>query len=129
MKLTERDSAINRAKRYGDAIKASLSPMGSDILDILSFFRRVETVFERYAVPTDLQADLLQPYLNLKSRGIVCRMDPKLSRDYGAVRDLILREHKLTPAAYLEYFNTATKTATETCVMYSLGCRQCWNTM
>ena len=119
MKLTERDSAINRAKRYGDAIKASLSPMGSDILDILSFFRRVETVFERYAVPTDLQADLLQPYLNLKSRGIVCRMDPKLSRDYGAVRDLILREHKLTPAAYLEYFNTATKAATETCVMYS----------
>ena len=54
MKLTERDSAINRAKRYGDAIKASLSPMGSDILDILSFFRRVETVFERYSVPADL---------------------------------------------------------------------------
>ena len=50
-----------RAKRYGDAIKASVTVMSSEPLDVVLFFRHIEAVFDCYKVPTDLQAALLQP--------------------------------------------------------------------
>ena len=70
----EKDSVVMRAKRYGDAIKASVTVMGSEPLDVVLFFRHIEAVFDRYKVPTDLQAALLQPYLNAKARSVVARM-------------------------------------------------------
>ena len=87
-KRDERESAVNRAKRFGDAIKASLFQMGHDPMEMPSFFRHVESVFSRFKVPGDLQADLLQPFLNAKARTIVARMDPLSSRRYETVRDL-----------------------------------------
>ena len=117
-KRGERESAVNRAKRFGDAIKASLFQMGHDPMEMPSFFRHVESVFSRFKVPGDLQADLLQPFLNAKARTIVARMDPLSSRRYETVRDLILKEHKLTPATYLEHFNCITRPENETCVMF-----------
>ena len=117
-KRGERESAVNRAKRFGDAIKASLFQMGHDAMEMPSFFRHVESVFSRFKVPGDLQADLLQPFLNAKARTIVARMDPLSSRRYETVRDLILKEHKLTPATYLEHFNCITRPENETCVMF-----------
>jgi hypothetical protein len=122
-KVEERESAVNRAKRYGDAIKTSLFNMGQDVMEMPSFFRHVEAVYTRYTVPDDLQASLLQPYLNAKSRSIVGRMDPLLSQDYVKVRDLILKEHKLTPATYLEYFNSTVFAEDETCVMFAARLR------
>ena len=59
-----------RAKRYVDAIKASVTVMGSEPLDVVLIFRHIEAVFDRYKVPTDLQAALLQPYLNAKAQYI-----------------------------------------------------------
>ena len=117
-KRDERESAVNRAKRFGDAIKASLFQMGHDPMEMPAFFRHVESVFFRFKVPGDLQADLLQPFLNAKARTIVARMDPLSSRKYETVRDLILKEHKLTPATYLEHFNSITRPENETCVMF-----------
>ena len=60
----------------------------------------------------------MQPFLNAKARTIVARMDPLSSRRYETVRDLILKEHKLTPATYLEHFNCITRPENETCVMF-----------
>jgi len=114
----EHDSTVFRVKRYGDAIKTSLYSMGQDVMEIVSFFRHVESIYKRYEVPTELQADLLQPYLNAKSRSIVGRMDPLLSKDYVQVRNIILKEHKLTPATYLEHFNSTVFAEGETCVMF-----------
>ena len=118
-KREERDSVVNRAKRYGDAIRTSLFHMGQETLEIISFFRHVEGVFNRYEVPDDLKADLIQPYLNQKSRSIVGRMDPQLSKNYAQIRDIILKENKLTPAAYLEHFNSIVCGENETCVMFA----------
>jgi len=118
-KREERDNVVNRAKRYGDAIRTSLFHMGQETLEIISFFRHVEGVFNRYEVPDDLKADLIQPYLNQKSRSIVGRMDPQLSKNYTQIRDIILKENKLTPAAYLEHFNSIVCGENETCVMFA----------
>lgn len=118
-KRDERESVVNRTKRYGDAIKTSLFHRGQETLEIISFFRHVEGVFNRYEVPDDLKADLIQPYLNQKSRSIVGRMDPQLSKNYTQIRDIILKENKLTPAAYLEHFNSMVCGENETCVMFA----------
>ena len=114
----EHDSTVFHVKRYGDAIKTSLYSMGQDVMEMVSFFRHVESIYKRYEVPTDLQADLLQPYLNAKSRSIVGRMDPLLSKDYVQVCNIILKEHKLMPATYLEHFNSTVFAEGETCVMF-----------
>lgn len=118
LKREERDNVVNRAKRYGDAIRTSLFHMGQETLEIISFFRHAEGVFNRYEVPDDLKADLIQPYLNQKSRLIVGRMDPQLSKNYADIRDIILKENKLTPATYLEHFNSIVCGENETCVMF-----------
>ena len=114
----EKDSVIARAKRYGDAIKASLTVMGPEPLDVVSFFRHIEAVFDRYQVPSNLQAALLQLYLNAKARNVVARMDPTLYHEYNAVRDVILKEHELSPRSYLEFFNSPSRSSGETYVMY-----------
>ena len=104
----EKESVGNLAKRYGDAMKASVKPMGPEMLDVVLFFRHIEAIFQRFDVPVNLQAALDQPYLNDKARSVVSRMDPDLCNDYKAVREVILKEHKLTPCAYLELFNKLT---------------------
>jgi len=45
-------------------------------------------------------------------------MNPDLCDDYNSVRDVILREHRLTSCAYLELFNKLTRAQGETTVMY-----------
>ena len=46
------------------------------------------------------------------------RMDPDLCNNYNSVRDVILKEHKLSSCAYLELFNKLTRVQGETSVMY-----------
>ena len=92
--------------------------MGPEPLDVVLFFRHIGAVFDRYKVPTDLQAALLQPYLNAKARSVVARMDPSLYHDYKAVRNVILKEHELSPRCYLDFFNTLSRSSGETYVMY-----------
>jgi len=111
-------SVVNLAKRYGDAMKASVKTMGPEMLDVVLFFRHIESIFKRFDVPAKLQAALIQLYLNDKARSVVSRMDPSQCDDYKTVRDVILKEHKLTPCAYLDLFNKLTRTVGETTVMY-----------
>jgi len=104
----EKVSVVNLAKRYGDAMKASVKTIGPEMLDVVLFFRYIESIFKRFDVPAKLQAALIQPYLNDKARSVVSRMDPSQCDDYKIVRDVTLKEHKLTPCAYLDLLNKLT---------------------
>jgi len=109
---------VYKAKRYGDAVKASVTQMGPDPLSVVLFFKHIEAAFDRFQVPDNLKAVLIQPYLNAKSRSVVSRMDPSACNDYTSVRDEILCEHKLSPCAYLDIFNKLTQERGETTVMF-----------
>ena len=61
---------------------------------------------------------LLQPYLNEKSQSVVARMDPILCKDYTAVHNVTLKEHRLSPCTNLDLFNTLRQSVGETAVMY-----------
>ena len=67
----EKESVVNLAKRYGDAMKASVKTMGPEMLDVVLYCRHSEAIFKRFDVPAKLQAALIQPFLNDKARSVV----------------------------------------------------------
>ena len=99
-------------------MKTSVKQTGPGMLGHVLFFRHTEAIFQTFDVPVNLQDALFQPYLNDKARSVVPRMDPGLCDDYKAIREVILKEHKLTPCAYLELFNKLTRAPDETTVVF-----------
>jgi len=77
---------------FGDAIRASAIRMGPDIMDIIPFFKNVENLFKVHAVPCDLQAVLILPFLGDKAKILLTQLDPTMAADYGQLKDAILRE-------------------------------------
>ena len=63
-----RDSSVAKGKLFGDAMRASAIRMGADPIDAIPFFRNVEQLFHVYGVPSALQAILIRPFLNEKSK-------------------------------------------------------------
>ena len=112
-------SVVHRAKLFGDAMKNSIVRMPIDVVELGSYFKDVEQLFASFEVPEDLRAQLLRPHLNEKAKTLVARMDPAQSTDYNAVKEMLLREFKLSPAVYLEKFNNEGKKQDETYVLYS----------
>jgi transposase InsO family protein len=112
-------SVVHRAKLFGDAMKNTIARMPMDVVELGSYFKDVEQLFTNFEVPEDLRAQLLRPHLNEKAKTLVARMDPAQSTDYKAVKEMLLREFKLSPAVYLEKFNSEPRKPDETFVLYS----------
>ena len=110
---------ISQTKLFADALKGSMPRMPSDVVHLLTYFKDVEQLFAKFEVPVGLQAQFLRPYLSEKATLLVSRMDADKASDYKAVKTMLLREFKLSPAVYLEKFNTDTRKQDETCLMYS----------
>ena len=54
-----RNSPVVMGKLFGDAMTASAIKMGSDPVEIVSFFKNCEQLFAVYSVPKSLQAILI----------------------------------------------------------------------
>ena len=109
---------VNKAKMYGNALRASMTMMPEDNVEVLAFFRDCEGQFDKYEVPQDLRSLLIRPYLNKRAKLLVSRMDPGTADDYQSLKSTILRELKLSPNAYYEKFQTLVKQETETFVLF-----------
>jgi len=112
-------SLVSRTKLFGDALKGTMARMPVEVVHLLTYFKDVEQLFVKFEVPDELKAQLLHPYLNEKAKLLISRMDPTKASDYNAVREMLLREFKLSPAVYLGKFNTDVRKQEETCLMYS----------
>jgi len=112
------DSPASLFKRYGDALRGTLSRMPSDAVDLPAFFENAERIFDDIKAPATIRAQLLLPYLSDKARVLVSKMDQTRASSYTAVKALILREYKMTPLTYFNRYQTATKHADETYVMF-----------
>ena len=110
---------VSKTKAYADALKGTMARMPIEVIHLLSYFKDVEQLFANFEVPGELRAQLLRPYLNEKAKILVSRMDPAKTSDYNAVKEMLFREFKLSPAVYLEKFNTDTRKQDETCLLYS----------
>ena len=79
----------------------------------------MEKVFSDLEIEEDLQAKLLRPNLTGSARNIVARMDATDADNYDKVRETLLREYKLTPAALFNRFNSSSQGTAETYTVYS----------
>ena len=63
-------------------------------------------LFEQLSVPADLQAILIRPYLSHRAKLLMSKCDPAHSAKYENIKSFLLEELYLSPAVYLEKFNT-----------------------
>jgi len=103
------ESPAALAKKYGDALRGVLGRMPTDPADLPAFFENAERLLANIKAPEAFHAQLIMPYLTDKARTLVGRMDQTLALSYKEVKALLLREYKLTPWAYLNRYQTATK--------------------
>jgi len=108
-----------KAKKYGDAIRGSIIPMGQDPLDAAVFFRRAEQLFVDFKIPKEFQAKVISPFLSAKARAILAKLSSDVTGDYASMKSAILRELQLSSSVYLERFNTCGKATDETYVSFA----------
>ena len=112
------DAKSAKVKRYGDAIRNSITRQSNDPIEAITFFRNAEALFDTLEVPDDIKGVIIRPYLNDRAKALVARLDDKQAANYKEIKSLILKEYKLTPATYREKFNELQKDASETFVMF-----------
>jgi len=61
LRKLRKKSVVLMAKRYGEAIRASVTPMGPDVLDVVAFFKHIEVIFDHYEVPSNSQPCKIGP--------------------------------------------------------------------
>jgi hypothetical protein len=99
-------SVLARLKQFGDALRSSLVKMGADPIELIPFFDNVDRLFIELEVPSDLQVQLLKPFVNDKARVLIGRLDAKSAADYELVKRYLLDQFRLVPQYFLEQFNS-----------------------
>lgn len=115
----KKNDAATRAKKYGEAIRGSIIPMGVDALDAIVFFKRAEQLFVDYEIPKEFQSKVISPFLSAKAKVVLSKLTPETTAVYDDMKAAILRELKLSASTYLERFNTCCKAGDETYVSYA----------
>ena len=100
-----------RLKKFSEALKGAIPRQTNDPLETVAFFQAVERLFFDYKVPSDLQSTIVRPFLSDRSKNLVAKMDPEMSRVYKEVKELILKEYKVSSTVYRERFNQMTQEA------------------
>ena len=116
-KAQQADAAT--AKLLGDVMRNSIIKMGADPIDAVAFFNNVEQLFATYSVPVNLQARLINPFLNERAQRIVGELTAEVAKDCQQVKTTILQEYKLSANTYLERFNTCQKRPDQTYVAFA----------
>ena len=64
LERSKEDAKVAQLKRYGDALRNSVSKLGNEPLEIIVFFENIEKQFKELKVPDNLCVTLMKPYLN-----------------------------------------------------------------
>ena len=105
----DREKPGAQLKFFGNALRATLTPMSEDVVDCTRFFAELEHQFTLLEVPERLQAMLVRPFLNRKARTLLSQADPSIVDEYALLKSFICRELKLTARRYYELFKTCRK--------------------
>ena len=105
---------LDKVKRYGITLKQVVTHPK---------FRNFLKMFRMFEVPEDLHAKLLLPFLSDKAKYVISRLCAGELEDYGAMRDFILAEFKLTPREYKTRFDSTVKRNEETFTLFAAHLR------
>ena len=114
-----RDSTAVKIKTWGDALRNTISKMPNEGTDVVSWFVSAYRLIEQLSVPADLQAILILPYLSDRAKLLTSKCDQLHSAKYENIKRFLLKELHLSPAVYLEKFNSLTQDKNETYSQFS----------
>jgi len=114
-----KESTAVQIKTWGDALRNTITKMPSEGIDVVSWFVSIDKLFEQLNVPADLQAILIRPYLSDRAKLLMSKCDPTHSAKYENIKAFLLKELHLSPAIYLEKFNSLTQDKSETYSQFS----------
>jgi len=117
--VAEDNSLTGRTKKFGDALRHVLPHMPSEHAELPQFFDTLEKLFTVSQVPADVQAKVLIPILSTQAKAIIGRMTSEDLMSYDKVKQFLLTEFRLTPKEYKVRFDTASKSANETYVLFA----------
>ncbi|KAG0443979.1 hypothetical protein HPB47_014320 [Ixodes persulcatus] len=109
MEFNLRDQVLS----YSRLMKRVLTPMPSSDTLVPSWFDTVENVFERYMVPGRLRGYLVRPYFTESMRALVNRLNVGERSGYGAVKERVLLELRLSRAKVWRPFIETTTSLTK----------------
>jgi len=114
-----KESTASKIKTWGDALRNMITKMPSEGIDVVSWFVSIDKLFEQLNVPADLQAILIRPYLSDRAKLLMSKCDPTHSAKYENIKAFLLKELHLSPAVYLEKFNSLNQDKSETYSQFS----------
>ena len=106
-------------KRYSDLLKSTLSNQPDNDFDLPVYLNSIKTIFKLHNVLLDLRETLLIPYLNSKTKTLICRLTPDQIKTYEGLKTTLLREFRFTPHQYRVQFNRAFKRIAESYVQFN----------
>jgi hypothetical protein len=99
----ERDDAqVAQIKRYGDALRNSITKLGVEPIELIAFFDNLERQFKELKVPDNLRVALMKPFLNDRARLLISRVEASRSADFDFVKAFLLKEFRLVSQQFLE---------------------------
>jgi len=126
--VTERNNELSdRIKKATDITRSLLIPFPQDPSKIPSYFDSLERIFELYEIRNDIWIALLTPLLCEKARLLLTNLPVEKIATYALLKKALLRKFKLTPAHYLERFNSTEKKADESYVNLATRMRSNFN--
>jgi len=71
--------------------------METDPINLIPFFDNVDRMFIELSIPSNLQVQLLKPFVNDKARVLINRLDAKNVANYEFVKRHLLEQFQLVP--------------------------------
>src|SRR6218665_179527 len=109
-----RRSLASRIKFFNEALKGTIGRMPANNVDLPGYFLTMERLFETVDVDPDVRASILLSNLNEKARTLVSRLTTHQLGSYTELKQILLRENKVSPVLLREQFLTARKAGDET---------------
>src|SRR6218665_1930876 len=113
-KRATRRSLASRIKFFNEALKGTIGRMPANNVDLPGYFLTMERLFETVDVDPDVRASILLSNLNEKARTLVSRLTTHQLGSYTELKQILLRENKVSPVLLREQFLTARKAGDET---------------
>ena len=113
------NTLINRTKRYADALKHIMIDMPTDSSGLVEWFQSIDSLYQLYDVPCDLQAKLLLPKLTGKARILVEKLSLNELDNYEYIKSFLLEEFHITARELRSRFMTANKRTDETFTLFA----------
>ena len=104
---------------FGDAMRGTAFKMSRDLIELISFFDHIESLFHDLKVDENIKVNRIRPFLNDRARSLPSRMDVSQADKYDLVKKYLLHEFQLSPRVYLERFHTINRVTDETYLLYA----------